>query len=437
MSFNVIVGIIGVATLLILLALKMWVGAALAIVGFVGLWIIRGFNVAMTVLGTAPFNNLNAYAFTVIPMFTLMGSVIAETTMGFDLYAAVRAWLGRFRGGLASATVVACGFLGAICGSANTGVMIMSRIALPEMEKSNYEETFACGCTAAGAPLALLIPPSTGFMMYGILTENDISKLFMSGIFIGVIQIILYCLLIWLLCKIHPEYGPKTPKAPWSVRWKTLLKVIPIILLMLLVLGGIYLGWFTSTEAGAIGAVGSIVISIIFRQCKAKNLWKAFKDTGILMGMIFFLMGSTYIFVQFMTVSNLPDIISEAVVSLAVPQWALSVILIFVYLILGMFLPEIPMLVLTMPILYPALTKIGFDPIWLGCFIVKLMALGSISPPVGMTVYTMSGVSKKPVERIFKGVLPFIALDIVILVLLIIFPEIATFLPNHMMAPAA
>lgn len=427
-----LIGILGIVVLLLLLALKMWVGAALAIVGFVGIAVIKNFSVAMTILGTAPFNNINSYSFTVIPLFTLMGCVIAETTMGVDLYAAVRHWLGHFRGGLASATVVACGVLGAICGSANTGVMIMSRIALPEMEANHYDESFACGSTAAGAPLALLIPPSMGFMMYGIITENSISKLFMSGIGVGVAQIILYIILIWILCRIFPKYGPQGPKATWKQRFKSLLRVIPIILLMLLVLGGIYLGWFTTTEAGAIGAFGSIVISIIFRQCKVKNLWKAFKDTAILIGMIFFLLASTYIFVQFMTMSHLPTLLANIIMGLTVPKWVLSVALIVLYLILGMFLPEVPMLVLTMPVLYPALTAIGYDPIWLGCFVVKLMALGSISPPVGMTVYTMSGVTRKPVEKIFKGVIPFIVMDIVILALMIIFPQIATFIPSHM-----
>lgn len=427
-----LIGILGIVALLVLLALKMWVGAALAVVGFVGIMILKNFSVAMTVLGTAPFNNINSYSFTVIPLFTLMGTVIAETTMGVDLYAAVKAWLGRFRGGLSSATVVACGILGAICGSSNTGVMIMSRIALPEMEANHYDESFACGCTAAGAPLALLIPPSMGFMMYGIITENPIGVLFMSGIGVGVLQIILYCILIWVLCKIHPEYGPQGPKATSSQRLKTLVKVIPILLLMVLVLGGIYLGWFTTTEAGAIGAFGSIVLSIIFRQCKLKNLYKAFKDTAILIGMIFFLMASTYIFVQFMSMSHLPAMLAKFVSGLQVPQWTIAIALVILYFILGMFLPEIPMLVLTMPVLYPALKSIGFDPIWLGCFIVKLMALGSISPPVGMTVYTMSGVTKKPVEKIFKGVLPFIIMDVAILALMIVFPQLATFIPNQM-----
>lgn len=428
-----LVGILGIIALLILLACKMWVGAALTLVGFVGIWIIKNFTVAMGVLSSAPFANLNSYTFTVIPLFTLMGMVIAETTMGKDLYEAAYAWLGHFRGGLASATVVACGILGAVCGSANIGVMIMSRIAMPEMKKNKYEESFAAGATAAGAPLALLIPPSIGFMMYGILTENSIGTLFMSGIGVGVIQIILYIILIWLLCKLRPSRGPKGPKTGWGQKGRTIMKVIPIFLLMVLVLGGIYLGWFTSTEAGAIGAFGSIVLSIIFRQCKVKNLKKAFHDTAVLCGMIFFIMAATYIFVQFMSVSHVPTMLADFIAKLTVPNWVIAIALVILYFILGMFLPEVPMVVLTVPVLYPALTAIGFDPIWLGCFIVKLMALGSISPPVGMTVYTMAGIVKMPVHKIFKGVLPFIAVDLIVLALMIIFPEIATFIPNHMM----
>ena len=427
-----LIGVLGIIALLVLLALKMWVGAALTIVGFVGIWCLKSFKVAMSVLSTAPFSNLNSYTFTVIPLFTLMGMVIAETTMGADLYTAANAWLGRFRGGLASATVVACGVLGAVCGSSNIGVMIMSRIAMPEMKKKGYDETFAAGATAAGAPLALIIPPSIGFMMYGILTENSIGTLFMSGIGVGIIQIILYCALIWLLCKINPNWGPQGQKSTMKVKLRSLLKIVPILLLMMLVLGGIYAGWFTSTEAGAIGAFGSIVISVCFRQCSIKNLKKALWDTAVLCGMIFFIMAATYVFIQFMSLSRLPSALATLISNLSVPNWVIAIALLALYFILGMFLPETPMVVLTVPVLYPALTAIGFNPIWLGCFIVKLMALGSISPPVGMTVYTMAGIVKMPVHKIFKGVLPYLAADVIILILMIIFPSIATFIPDHM-----
>lgn len=426
------IGILGIVVLLVLLALKMWVGAAMSLVSIVGIILLKNFNVAMSAASTSAFNNLNSYTFTVVPMFTLMGMVIAESTMGKNLYDAAYAWVGRFRGGLASATVVACGVLGAISGSTHVGVLVMSRVALPEMKRNNYDESFAAGAVVAGAPLSILIPPSIGFIMYGIITENSIGKLFMSGIGVGVLQMILYIIAIYIMCRVKPELGPKGPKLPLKTMLKTLLKVIPILALMVLVLGGIYQGFFTTTEAGAIGAFGSILIALIFRQITVKNLAKAFKDTAVMCGMVFFLIASTYLFVTFMSLSRVPMMLANFIVSLTVPQWVLACALIVLYFILGMFLPEIPMVVLTIPVLYSALMKVGFDPIWLGAFVVKLMAIGSISPPVGMTCFTMAGATKMPVQTIFRGVIPYLAVDLIILVLMIVFPGIATFLPNMM-----
>ncbi len=427
-----LIGLIGLIVLLILLALKMWVGAAMLVVSIVGIIILKGMGVAETVAGNSAFSNLNSYTFTVIPMFTLMGMIIAESTMGQDLYAAAYAFVGRFRGGLASATVVACGVLGAITGSTHIATMVMAKVAVPEMKKNNYDETFALGSVAAGAPLAILIPPSIGFIIFGILTENSIGKLFMSGFGVGIVQIVLYIALIWFLCLINPKRGPKGPKVAFKIMMKTLLKIIPILLLLLLVLGGIYGGFFTTTEAGAIGAFGSIIIAFAFRQITIKNLMRALKDTAIMCGMVFFLVASTYIFVSFMSLSRVPMFLANFIAGLTVPNWVIAAALIVLYFILGMFLPDVPMIVLTVPVLYTALIRRGFDPIWLGAFVVKLMAVGGISPPVGMTVFTLAGTIQKPAGQIFKGVLPFLAVDIIILALMIAFPQIATFIPNMM-----
>ncbi len=427
-----LIGLLGIIVLLVLMALKMWVGAAMSLVSIIGIIILRNVNVAMTVAGASGFTNLNTYTFTVIPMFTFMGLIIAESCMGQDLYSAAYAWVGRFRGGLASATIVACGVLGAICGSTQVGVLVMSRVAMPEMTKNKYDESFAAGCVAAGAPLSILIPPSMGFIMYGILTENSIGKLFLSGLGVGVLQMVLYIIVVSILCRINPERGPRGPKFELKYMLKTLLKILPVILLMVLVLGGIYGGFFTTTEAGAIGALGAIIISLAFRQLTVGKFIKALKDTAVLCGMVFFLVAATYLFVTFLSLSRVPMWLSKLILSLAVPKWVLALALIVLYFILGMFLPEVPMVALTIPVFYSALTKVGFDPIWLGAFVVKLMAVGSISPPVGMTVFTMAGVSGIKVEKIFKGVLPFLAVDALILVLLIIFPQIATYIPSMM-----
>ena len=428
------IGLIGIIVLLALIALKMWVGAAMALVSIVGIIILKNTGVAWTAAGTSAFKNLNTYAFTVIPMFTLMGMIISESTMGTDLYAAAYAWVGRFKGGLASATVVACGVLGAISGSSNVGVVIMGRVALPEMKKNDYDDSFACGAVAAGAPLSILIPPSMAFITYGIITENSIGQLFMSGIGVGVVQMILYIVVVYIMCTINPKLGPRGPKVPFKQMLKALLKIVPIMLLVILVMGGVYAGFFTTTEAGAIGAFGSIVIAFIFRQITVKKFRKALKETATLCGMIFFLIASTYLFVTFMSLSRLPMLLANIIVGLEVPKWVIAAALIVLYFILGMFLPETPMVLLTIPVLYSALMRVGFDPIWLGAFVVKLMAIGSISPPVGMTCFTMAAVTGEPVDKIFKGVIPYLGVDILILILMIIFPGIATFIPSMMAA---
>jgi len=427
-----LIGLIGIIVLLLLIACKMWVGAAMALVSVIGIVILKNTGVAWTAAGTSAFKNLNTYAFTVIPMFTLMGMIISESTMGTDLYTAAYAWVGRFKGGLASATVVACGVLGAISGSSNVGVVIMGRVALPEMQKNGYDESFACGSVAAGAPLSILIPPSMAFITYGIITENSIGQLFMSGIGVGVVQMILYVIMIFIMCTINPKLGPRGPKVSMKVKMKSLLKIVPIMLLVILVMGGVYAGFFTTTEAGAIGAFGSIVIAFVFRQITVKKFRKALKETATLCGMIFFLIASTYLFVTFMSLSRLPMALANIIVSLEVPKWVIAAALIVLYFILGMFLPETPMVLLTIPVLYSALMRVGFDPIWLGAFVVKLMAIGSISPPVGMTCFTMAAVTGVPVDKIFKGVIPYLIIDVVILALMIAFPSIATFIPNMM-----
>lgn len=427
-----LIGLLGIIVMLIMLACKMWVGVAMCLVSIIGISILRNFGVAASLSGSSAFTNLNSYTFTVMPMFTFMGMIIAEGNMGKDLYSAAYAWVGRFRGGLASATIVACGVLGAICGSSHVGVLVMARVAMPEMKKNNYDESFAAGAVAAGAPLSILIPPSMGFIMYGILTENSIGKLFISGIGVGALQMILYVILVTVICIIKPNYGPRGPKFELRFKIKTLVKILPIMCLMFLVLGGIYGGFFTTTEAGAVGALGSILISLAFRQLTVKKFTKALKDTAVLCGMVFFLIAATYLFVTFMSLSRVPMYLANVITSMMVPKWVIAIALVVLYYILGMFLPETPMVALTIPVFYTALMKIGFDPIWLGAFVVKLMAVGSISPPVGMCVFTMAGVSGIRVDKIFKGVLPYLAVDAIILILMVIFPQVATWLPSMM-----
>lgn len=433
MDNAVIIGIVGLVALLIMFACRVWIGAAMAIVGFVGLVLISGFDRALSVLGSAPFANLNSYTLTVIPMFTLMGMIIAETDIGPSLYRTAYAWIGRMPGGLASATVVASGMLGAITGGHYAATTIMGRIAMPEMRKFKYDDSLATGSIAASAPLAMIIPPSIAMVMYGILTENSVGHLLMSGVIPGVLQILVYIMLIWIMCKRNPALGPAGEKFSLREKLRASKGIIATVVLFLAVLVTVYTGICTTTESGAIGALGALIIAIVTRDMTWKKFYRCLKETLLSTAMIMFLLMGTYVFTTFVSLSKIPFVISDFIASLTVPGGVVILAICIMYIILGMFLPEIPMLVLTVPLLYTSVISLGYSGIWFGLIVVKMMAFGAISPPVGMVVYILSGVSKVPVMKIFKGVLPFLIGDLILVAIFCFFPQIVLFLPNMMM----
>ena len=430
---NLTVGILCLVVLFILLAMKMWVGAAMALSGFLGLFLIRGFDSAWQMLYTTTFDNIASYSLTVMPMFVFMGCIISETDIGSNLYKTMHAWLGRLRGGLAYATVLATGFLGAITGSQLTGAIVMTKVALPEMEKLKYKDELSTGCIAAASPLGILIPPSTAFIIYGLLTEVAIGKLFIAGIVPGIVTILVFFVAIAIWCRIKKDLGPAAEtKYTWGEKLRALGHMMPIVILFLLVMVGIYAGWFTATEAGAIGAFGALLISIVTKQMTWKRFVKSLQETANLMGMIILQMAGTYVFSAAMTMSGLPARLGAFVAGLNMPSVVVIIAIIILYLILGCFLPEFPMIMLTVPILFPIIKALNYDPIWFGVLIVVVMSVGMLTPPVGMVVFTLGGICKKPVATIFKGVVPFIIAEVVVIALLIAFPQIATWLPSVM-----
>ena len=427
------IGVVCLIILFVLLFSRMWVGLAMALAGFIGIVLMRGFDQAMPVLFTSSFNNLCNYSLSVMPMFVLMGCIISETDIGSDLYTTMHKWLGHRRGGLAYATVLATGLLGAITGSQLTGAIVMSKVALPEMEKQNYKDTLSCGSIAAASPLGILIPPSTAFILYGLLTEQSIGKLFISGIVPGVITIICFFVTIFILCRRNKDLGPATDtKTALKERMKSLKNILPILILFVLVMVGIYLGWVTATEAGAIGAFGAFVIAFATKQMNKERLANCLKETANLMGMIMLQMLGTYIFSTALTYTGLTTTLGNFVVGLNLPKAAVIIAIIILYLVLGCFLPEFPMIMLTVPILYPIITQLGYDPIWFGVLVVVIMSIGMMTPPVGMIVFALAGITRKPVGMIFKGVTPFIVAEAVVVVILCTFPQVATWLPSVM-----
>ena len=426
------IGIIGVIALIAMIACRVWIGASLAVVGFFGIVAISGWNTAMGVVVTAPFAQLDNYITTAIPMFTLMGMIIAGTDIGKNLFDFANKLLGRRPGGVASATIAASGLMGAITGSDNVACVIMSKLALPELKRFRYADSIAGAAVAAGAPLAILIPPSMAFIMYAMLTEQSVGKLFMAGIMPGVIMIIAFVVAITIACKANPSLGPKGEHYSRGEKLKSLKGVLPVVILFLLVLGSIYMGICTATEAGAIGALGAFVIALITRDMSFARFRQILIESVLAVAFVLYLLVGTFIFIKFVTISKLTFLITNFILGLNVSTGAVILMIAVMYVILGMLIPQIPMMILTVPLIVPAMMALGIDIIWFGVFVVMMMALGAISPPIGMDVFIVSGLSKIPVTTIYRGVLPFIVADIVVIILCCLFPVIVLWLPGMM-----
>ena len=427
-----LIGLLGVVVLIAMICARVWIGAALAVVGFFGIVLMNGWDTALGVIVTAPFTQMDNYTTTAIPMFTLMGMIIAETSIGRNLFDFANKFLGRRRGGVASATVVAAGLMGAVTGSDNVSCVIMSKMALPELKRLNYADSLATASVAAGAPLAILIPPSMAFIMYAMLTENSVGSLFMAGIVPGIVMIIAFVIAITITCTLNPALGPKGEKFTRREKLISLKGVVPVIILFLIVLGSIYAGICTATEAGALGSAGALVIALIGREIDGKKIVNILVETVLAVGFVVFMLVGTFVFIKFIALSQLPFAITALITNLSAPPAIIIIAIGIMYVILGMLMPQIPMMILTVPLLYPSILALGFDPIWFGVFVVLMMALGAISPPIGMDAFIVAGLSGVPVTTVYRGLWPFIIADIIVIVIVTIFPILATWLPGIM-----
>lgn len=427
-----VIGLIGIVALLALMSLRMWVGLAMALVGFVGYACITDFKKALMVLGSVPYSCIASETVAALPLFILMGAIISNTGVSRDLYRTAYKWFGQKRGGLAMATVVASGSFAAISSSSMATASTMAKLALPEMEKYNYDLKLATGSIAAGGTLGILIPPSMGFILYGILTEISIGKLFMAGIIPGILEILFYIMTIFILCRINPSLGPAGPKVGFKKKLTSLKDTWTMLTLFLLVMGGIYGGWFTPTEGGAVGAFGAIVISTITGKITRNNFFDSLLETAQITGMIVIIIASAFIFMKFMAVSRLTNWLSSFIVTLPFSPIFILLVIIFFYIMLGMFLDIFAAILLTLPILYPVIISLGFNPIWYGVIMVRVMEVGLITPPMGLNVFVIAGVTKIPLRTIFRGVVPFVIADILHIALLIAFPILSLLLPSLM-----
>ena len=426
-----IAGILGIVILLLLFVIRVPVAFAMAIVGVAGFAYLSGPGPALTLLGRDIYSQFSSYPLTVIPMFILMGSFAYASGISRRLFDTTYVWFGRYRGGLTMATVVACSGFAAICGSTAATAATMGRVALPEMKRYRYNDQLATGTVAAAGTLGILIPPSTVLIVYGVLTEESIGKLFVAGILPGVLLSIFFVLTVYLICMKNPGYGPPGAATTWKRKFGSLTGILETVLLFALVIGGLFLGWFSPTQAGAIGGIGALIIGLARRELDWKAFADACKDALRTSCMVIFIITGAVIFGHFMAISRIPFLLVDWMGTLALPPLGIIAIIVLIFFVGGFFMDSMALVVLLIPIFFPVLESIGIDLIWFGVIVVLVAEMGVITPPVGVNVFVIKGIAPDiPIETIFKGILPFLAALIIATILLMIFPQIATFLPG-------
>jgi C4-dicarboxylate transporter DctM subunit len=427
----IMTGIIAMCLLLALMAIGMPIGFSMLLLGFAGFAYLIKLSGALHILATTPYELITNYYYCVLPLSLLMASICLNAGLGKSLFRLVYVWIGRMRGGLAVATIGACAFFAAASASSIACAVTMGLVAIPEMRRYNYNTGLATGCVAAGGGLGILIPPSGTLIVYGIITEQSISKLFIAGIVPGISLALLFILMIYLRARFNPELAPAGQKTSMKEKLVATADSVEMVILLLLVIVGLIIGWFTPTEAGAIGAFGAIALSLIRRRLS----WQGFKDSLVdtirTTGMIFTILIGAFVFNTFLAVTTIPMELAGWIGGLGFPPVLIIVLIMIVYLILGCFIDAMSMILLTIPIFYPLIVQIGYDPIWFGIMIVMTVEMAMITPPVGMNVYVISGIVRDiPMQTIFKGIVPFLIVEVLFIIVLIAFPQIVLFLPS-------
>lgn len=429
-----LVGILGIAGLLILLFLGVPIGFAMGIVGVAGFAVVVNPLAAFRLISTDIFTNLNSYSLSALPMFVLMGSMAFAAGLGRRAYDAVYILMGPLRGGLLVATSVASAIFGAVCGSGAATNVAIGKIAIPELRKRGYQETISLGCVACSGTLGFMIPPSGVFIIYGILTEQSIGKLFIAGVLPGILITFLFVVTTLLICWFKPTYGPASAESfSLKQRLRALLGLTDAAVLFLLVMGGLFAGWFSPTSAGAIGTAGAVVIGVVRRELTLKKLIEGLRESLRLTCMIFMLIIGAMLFGHFITVSGFSQALLDWVRGAGLPPLGIIAFVTAVFFIFGLFIDIMPLLLLLVPLFYPTIVESGYDLIWFGVIAVTLCMVGIVSPPVGTNIYVTKGLAGDvKLGVVFKGCLIYLIPLIIGLIILILFPKISLWLPSIM-----
>ena len=434
---NEAVALIGFVSLFALMLLRVPVGMAMGLVGITGFGYLTGLAPALKLVGQTTMRTVTDYSFGVIPMFLLMGAFVSVSGISRELFRAANTFVGHWKGGLGIATIAACGGFAAISGSSVATAATFSAVAYPEMRRFGYPQSFATGVIAAGGTLGAMLPPSTVLAVYGIITEQDIGKLFMAGIIPGLLAMSMYMITIALIGYLAPGFLPQGKPPPWRERFTGLKDIWAPVLLFIFVIGGLYglpfLPRFTPTEAGGVGATGAFLIGLVTGRLDKEKILASLLQATRTAAAVFTVLIGALIFGYFLTVTQTPQKVTEFLTSLGLGSYGVLAVIMLMYLVLGCLMDAMAMIILTVPIIFPVVTHLGFDPIWFGVIIVMTVELGLIHPPVGMNVFVIKSVVKDvSFATIFKGVLPFVATDLIRLAILITFPLLATWLPQHM-----
>jgi tripartite ATP-independent transporter DctM subunit len=426
-------GVLGLAVLFVLFFFRMPIGISMLLVGGIGFASLVNWPAASALLGSEPFHVTSNYALSVIPLFVLMGHFATLSGMARDFYAAAYAWIGHWRGGLAGATIAACSGFSALSGSSVATAATIGQVALPEMRRYRYNNRLATGAVAAGGTLGILIPPSAGMVVYAILTEQSIGRLFLAGVLPGLLLTAMFLLTILIVCTMFPSYGPPGERLRRAERLRATLRALPMFAIVLLTIGGIYVGLFTPSEAAAVGAFLAMLLAAVRGALTVRAFFGALLETVRTSGLIFLILIGATLFSQFIAVTQIPANLTEFLTGLNLPKVVVLGIILATYIVLGMFMEGFAMMVLTLPVVFPIITALGYDPIWFGVVMVIVLEMGLISPPVGVNVFVVKGVAGDvPMNEIFAGILPFWAAMIVTIAVLVLLPEIALMLPNSM-----